>query len=72
MENNLRELKKKYEESQIKRLLLEDNYRKLNKYFQDQKGHLNNIQNEIKEIKVNVNHSSNVIKIIPGGQKEKI
>ena len=72
LENNLRELKKKYEESQIKRLLLEDNYRKLNKYFQDQKGHLNNIQNEIKEIKVNVNHSSNVIKIIPGGQKEKI
>ena len=33
LENNIRELKKKYEESQVKRLILEDNNRKLNKIF---------------------------------------
>lgn len=72
LESNLRELKKKYEESQVKRLLLENNYRKLNNYYLERKENLNSTQSEIKEIKVNVLPTSNIIKIIPGGQKENI
>ena len=72
LESNLRELKKKYEESQVKRLLLENNYRKLNNYYQERKENLNTTQSEIKEIKVNVLPTSNIIKIISGGQKENI
>jgi hypothetical protein len=72
LESNLRELKKKYEENQVKRLLLENNYRKLNNYYLERKENLNTTQSEIKEIKVNVLPTSNIIKIISGGQKENI
>ena len=74
LENNLRELKKKYEESQVKRMLLEDNYQKLNKIFLQQKGNLNKIEDEIKEeflIKRNASVPANMIKVIPGGRKDK-
>ena len=70
LENNLRELKKKYEESQVKRLLLENNCRKLNNYYLKKKENLNEPQSEIKEIKVNLVPISNIIKVIPGGQKK--
>ena len=74
LENNLRELKKKYEESQVKRLILEDNYQKLNKIFLEKKGNLNKIEDEIKEeflIKRNASIPVNMIKVIPGGRKDK-
>ena len=75
LENNLRELKKKYEESQVKRMLLEDNYQKLNKIFLEKKGNLNKIEDEIKEeflIKRNASSvPANMIKVIAGGRKDK-
>jgi len=74
LENNLRELKKKYEESQVKRMLLEDNYQKLNKIFLEKKGNLNKIEDEIKEeflIKRNASVPVNMIKVIAGGRKDK-
>ena len=73
LENNIRELKKKYEESQVKRLILEDNNRKLNKIFLEIKGSINNnIQEEIKDeffIKRTSTPPVNMIKIISGGQR---
>ena len=69
LENNIRELKKKYEESQIKRMILENNYLKLNKILMDKKNNKNNNKGEIKENKMN-SIPSNMIKIISGVQKE--
>ena len=69
LENNIRELKKKYEESQIKRMILENNYLKLNKILMDKKNNKNNYKGEIKENKMN-SIPSNMIKIISGVQKE--
>ena len=69
LENNIRELKKKYEESQIKRMLLENNYLKLNKILMDKKANKNNIKGETKEFRRNNTIPSNIIKIITGEKK---
>ncbi len=68
LENNIRELKKKYEENQMKKLILENNYLKLNKILLDIKRNKNNNKDEIKEIKTNSSIPSNIIKVITGGQ----
>ena len=68
LENNMRELKKKYEENQVKRLALEDNYRKLYHFFLQKRENLNN-KVEIKEIKQKLSEPDNIIKVITGGKK---
>ena len=68
LENNIRELKKKYEENQMKRLILENNYLKLNKILLDIKGNKNNNKGETKEIKTNTSIPSNIIRVVTGGQ----
>ena len=71
LENNMRELKKKYEENQVKRLILEDDNRKLHKLlFLIKKENLNN-NIEIKELKQILSEPKNIIKVITGGKKEK-
>ena len=69
LENNIKELKKKYEENQVKKLILEDNYRKLHKFILTKKENLNNTV-EIKEIKQQSSEPKNIITVITGGKKE--
>ena len=66
LENDILDLKKKYEDSQVKRLILEDELRKLNKIITNKKMNLLNIKNESinKSINKSIGTPKNIIKIM--------
>ena len=61
LENNILELKKKYEESQIKRLILEDKCRQLSSIFLNKKMNLIDIKDE--SINKSIGTPKNIVKI---------
>ena len=70
LENSVLELKKKYEESQTKRLILESKCRKLNKIFTDKRFNLINAKDE--SINKSIATPKNIIKILPEIEEDKI
>ena len=70
LENGVLELKKKYEESQTKRLILESKCRKLNKIFTDKRFNLINAKDE--SINKSIATPKNIIKILPEIEEDKI
>ena len=69
LENNILELKKKYEDSQIKRLILEDNCRRLRKVISNKKINLVNSKEE--SINRSLKTPKNLIKVLVGGEDDK-
>ena len=69
LENGVLELKKKYEESQTKRLILESKCRKLNKIFTDKRFNLINAKDE--SINKSIATPKNIIKILPEIEEDK-
>ena len=76
LENNLRDLRKKLEESQVERLMLEDQNNTYIKSMKDKNTLIAHLEKEIQEIKKNrLGEKSqalvgNLIKKIQGGQKK--
>ena len=69
LESNISELKKKYEESQVKRLILEEKCRKLDKIFINKKNWIN-IKDE--SINQSIATPKNIIKILHENEEDKI
>ena len=69
LESNISELKKKYEESQVKRLILEEKCRKLDKIFINKKNWIN-IKYE--SINQSIATPKNIIKILHENEEDKI
>ena len=69
LESNILELKKKYEESQVKRLILEEKCRKLDKIFINKKNWIN-IKDE--SINQSIATPKNIIKILHENEEDKI
>ena len=70
LETNVLDLKKKYEDSQVKRLILESKCRKLNKIFMDKK--MNWINSKDESINKSIATPKNIIKILPENEEDKI
>ena len=70
LENNILELKKKYEESQVKRLILEDKIRKLNNIFFNKKVNFIDIKDE--SINKSISTPKNIVQISTRKEEDKI
>ena len=70
LETNVLDLKKKYEDSQVKRLILESKCRKLNKIFMDKK--MNWLNSKDESINKSIATPKNIIKILPENEEDKI
>ena len=70
LENNILELKKKYEESQVKRLILEEKCRKLNNIFLNKKMKWINEKDET--VNKSINAPKNIIQISTKNNEDKI
>ena len=70
LETNVLDLKKKYEDSQVKRLILESKCRKLNKIFMDKK--MNWLNSKDESINKSISTPKNIIKILPENEEDKI
>ena len=72
LESNIREMKKKYEESQVKRLILENDIKKLNKILMEKNEMFKNMRNYgVDKNKKNENIPINLVKGINGGKNQK-
>ena len=70
LEKSVLDLKKKYEESQTKRLILESKCRKLNKIFTDKR--MNWLSTKDESINKSIATPKNIIKILPEIEEDKI
>ena len=75
LESNLRDLRKKLEESQVERLMLEDQHEIYIKSMKDKNTLIANLEKEIMELRKNPENKAlqpmvgNIIKKISGGKK---